>query len=248
MRINNKILSIPPHISTTWANIISLRLNNSILEINLTGGKCIQIEQLPEATIEAIFEAHANYMESQEQIKQTTPSLKESFPFEMDIPIKMGFSTIDKLGLSNEHLGTALQHNPAHAHAPDLPPEILNKITAIAQIIPPETGADLPKPEPHCNCLHCQITRAIHQSLDGNKPNSDDQQQQPSQGQNEQEELVTDEDLHFCQWDITQIGDKLFNVINRLDHYEKYSVFLGDPVGCTCGQPGCEHILAVLKS
>ena len=63
-----------------------------------------------------------------------------------------------------------------------------------------------------------------------------------------QEEEVTDRDLSFQQWAIEQTGDKLFCVTNKLDRLEKYNVFLGDPVGCTCGIQGCEHILAVLKS
>ena len=44
------------------------------------------------------------------------------------------------------------------------------------------------------------------------------------------------------------MNDKLFTVINKLDQQEKYNVFLGEPVGCTCGKQGCEHMLAVLKS
>lgn len=237
MRINDKILSIPPYISTTWTNIVSLRMNQSTLEITLLGGQCISIKELPTEIIETIFEAHANYLESQDQITHRSPSVKGGIS-EMDIPIRMGFSTMD-------HLGTALQHNPAHAQAPDLPPEILNKISAIAQIITPETEADIPKPEPHCNCMHCQIARAIHQSLGEKSEQSPHEQQEQNLPQ---EEIVSEEDLHFCQWDIIQTGDKLFNVVNRLDPYEKYNVFLGEPVGCTCGNPGCEHILAVLKS
>ena len=48
--------------------------------------------------------------------------------------------------------------------------------------------------------------------------------------------------------EITQTGDKLFTVVNKLDPQENYHVYLGHPVGCTCGKQGCEHILVVLKS
>jgi hypothetical protein len=36
--------------------------------------------------------------------------------------------------------------------------------------------------------------------------------------------------------------------MNPLDHKEHYNVFLGDPIGCSCGNNNCEHIQAVLKS
>ena len=64
----------------------------------------------------------------------------------------------------------------------------------------------------------------------------------------EVEEDVRDDELQFEQWSISSAGDKLYNVVNRLDEQEKYRVYLGHPVGCTCGREGCEHILAVLKS
>ena len=61
-------------------------------------------------------------------------------------------------------------------------------------------------------------------------------------------EEVTDEDLKFRTWDIKQPGKKLYLVTNPLDNNENYNVFLGKPVGCTCGQKYCEHIKAVLNS
>ena len=126
-------------------------------------------------------------------------------------------------------------------NAPDLPAEILEKIASIAKIIAPEDQNSLPKSEPHCNCFYCQVSRAIQAGLihheAGAKP-----QEEPN------EEPISDEDLSFQQWDILQASDNLYTVINRLDTQEKYNVFLGQPVGCTCGKLACEHILAVLKS
>jgi hypothetical protein len=87
---------------------------------------------------------------------------------------------------------------------------------------------------PHCNCFHCQIARVL-------KPNKEDTQQ------NEEQEISA-EDLQFEQWIITHTGDQLYSVINKLDDSEQYNVYLGEPIGCTCGQTGCEHLLAVLKS
>ena len=62
------------------------------------------------------------------------------------------------------------------------------------------------------------------------------------------DEPVPDAELSFQEWDIVQTGKDLFHVSSRLDPNEQYNVFLGNPVGCTCGKAGCEHILAVLKS
>ena len=128
-----------------------------------------------------------------------------------------------------------MQHNPAQANSPDLPEEVLNKVSAIAKIVTPEDMKSLPKAEPHYNCIHCQIARAIHKGI------------QNMDGEREDEEEVADEELQFQQWDIKQKGE-LFVVTNRLDTAEQYHVYLGNPVGCTCGKSGCEHIVAVLKS
>ena len=59
-----------------------------------------------------------------------------------------------------------MQHNPSQADAPDIPPDILQKIGAITKIIAPtEEQVFLPKAEPNCNCFHCQIARSVESSL-----------------------------------------------------------------------------------
>jgi len=152
-----------------------------------------------------------------------------------EFPFKFGMGSIDGFG-------GVLQHNPEHANAPHMPSEILNKITSIAKIVAPEEAMEVPQPEPHCNCPHCQIARAINEGM-GNtvRPFSIEETQMV-------EESVTEQDLSFQQWSIEHLGDQLFTVVNKLDSLEKYNVYLGSPVGCTCGKEGCEHILAVLHS
>ncbi|CCB86658.1 MULTISPECIES: hypothetical protein [Parachlamydia] len=238
MKITDKILSIPPHISTTWANISSLQMKGLLLVVTLMGGESVNIPGLSLEIIEKIFSTHATFLEQETLAPSSTSHLLSSkgTVSEIELPFRMGFSTLDGIG-------TALQHNPAHADAPDLPEEILGKIGAIAKIISPETEGDIPKPEPHCNCMHCQIARTIHQNL----TDEEDYEEIENIEENAVED-VSEEDLRFSDWDITQTGDKLFSVVKRLDPAEKYSVYLGHPVGCTCGHTGCEHILAVLKS
>lgn len=246
MKINSKIFNLPPYISTSWNKVAALHMNGSVLVVTLAHGEIINIPGLQPELIETIFNAHATFLEQEsirDPIQPQTPTgpAKTLHPFAqalmnaeqgMDLPFRFGFSTFDGFG-------SALQHNPAQANAPDLPKEILQKITDIAKIVAPEDPAAIPKPEPHCNCMHCQIAKAITSGLHLTT-------EQPQQLH--EEPHVTDEDLTFQQWDIRQTGDKMYSVANKLDLNEKYSVYLGEPVGCTCGKPGCEHILAVLKS
>ena len=85
--------------------------------------------------------------------------------------------------------------------------EMLNKIGAIAKAVGIDDAAILPKAEPHCNCMHCQIARAIHSSISG---------EEDSRLQQQQEEEVTSEDLKFRLWDINQTADNLYIVSNPL--------------------------------
>ncbi len=237
MKVNQKILSIPPYVSTSWKNVISLhaekRDDNSILIIGLVNGSTIEIPNLDKTTIESIFSAHEKYIE-----QDSTPSSKETppsiFPSEimedsalLSLPLPLGLDA---------NMGNMLQHNPDAASSPDLPKEVLEKIAAVSKVVGFETGENLPKPEPHCNCTHCQIMSVLQ-----------DEEELPA-GSIEHEEEVSDEDLSFRNWEIAQSGDKLYIVTNPLNAKEQYNVYLGTPVGCTCGTPNCEHISSVLNS
>lgn len=218
MKINNKILSIPPYISTSWKNINSLLVDQSgqLIILLHTNAKII-IPHLDSSIINVIFDAHAKYVEVEEKQKPKT----DGFP----LPLKIGSDGI-------ESVGSAMQHNPDQATSPDLPEEILSKISGIVKVMGIEDPELLPKAEPNCNCVHCQIARAIRGIKKGE----------------EVEEEISEEDLKFRLWDIKQTGEKLYLVTNPLDKKEEYSVFLGEPIGCTCGSKNCEHIRAVLNS
>ena len=125
-----------------------------------------------------------------------------------------------------------MQHNPDQANLPPMSPEVLKKITMIARVFGLEDTSALPKAEPHCNCVYCQVARSLH----------------GEEASFEQIEEVSDEDLKFRNWEIAQTGEKLYCVTNPLDTNEHYNVFLGTPLGCTCGSKNCEHIRAVLNS
>lgn len=251
MKFNGKYLSIPPYISTSWKNIKALQMSGKSLLITLSDDNIVSVPDLDLEEIEQIFQTHADFLEMGDFFEKgnlNTPfdPFKQNPPSgmmpnqQMEFPFKIGMNG------GMDGLGAALQHNWEHANAPDMPLEILSKVASIAKIVAPEGGGvDVPKPEPHCNCPHCQIARAINEGL-GNpvKPFAG----RVTENHHDNIEEVSDDELSFQQWRIDQAGDKLYVVSNKLDQDEKYNVYLGEPVGCTCGQCGCEHILAVLHS
>ena len=238
MQISKKILNLPPYLSTSWKNITSLYLDESssapLLKVALNNGTIVKIPGLDQESLKTIFQSHAAYLE-QENLPSSTSPLPEPFlpgsskdqVFGFKIPIGM------EGNLAN--FGDMMQHNSEQMHAAPLPQEVLSKIAAMAQSVGMDASM-FPKPEPHCNCPHCQMARAIHQQEEG-----EEEQKEP-------EEDVTEEDLRFREWDIEQTNDKLYHITNPLDKDEHFDVFLGDPVGCTCGEKNCEHIRVVLRS
>lgn len=222
MKMSKNILNIPPYLSTPWKNVSSFFLDRGILKVELTSGTVVEIPGLDEASIHAIYAAHAQHLEEE----SGTPAKGNQQPFTFKLPINM------EGGLSN--FTDLMQHNSEQMHAAPLPQDILKKISEMAKAV--GMGPEMfPKPEPHCNCPHCQMARAIHQL-------SEDEQQAGT------DEEITAEDLRFRDWDIRQTGDKLYRITNPLDTNEHFDVFLGTPVGCTCGEKDCEHIRAVLRS
>jgi hypothetical protein len=221
IKVTDKVLSLPPYISTSWKNIVSLRVENRsfghVLLIELITGSKVEIPNLDPQLLEAIFSAHARFIEQEGQLAKA--AALQSFSFPIPIPL--------------EGLASTLQHNPEQADTPPLPPEILDKLTSLKGTLPLDLPL-LPKSEPHCNCPYCQIVRALSQQEEAPPPPV--------------EESVSDEDLKFRTWDIKLEDEKLYSVSNPLDPKEHYHVFLGDPLGCTCGNKNCEHIQAVLRT
>jgi len=224
MQINDKILSLPPYISTSWKNIISLQVESTtlglVLIIEIISGSRVEIPNLDQSTLDRIFAIHAHYLENSSGIKKT-PVIPQQFGFSLPFPLP-----------GVEGLTSVLQHNSEEANTPDFPSELVEKLRELSKTINIEDLAIIPNPEPHCNCPHCQIMRAMVGEEGCSLP----------------EELVSDEELKFRTWDIVQQADKVYVVTNPLDVKEHYSVFLGEPLGCTCGQKNCEHLQAVLHS
>lgn len=237
MNISAKILSIPPYVSTSWKNIASLHVQRTsagdVLILTLTSGARIEIPHIDAELINRIFAAHAEYITYEEKNAPSKSPLKnpltpEQFLFKLPFPSSK---------LPPEEFATLLQHDPMQAQGPDLPEDILSKITEITQSMAIEDAALLPLAEPNCNCIRCQLAHAMQRGLE-----------KQSEAEKKEEEIVSDEDLTFKTWDVARENDKLYLVTNPLETKEQYHVYLGDPVGCTCGNTRCEHIQAVLRT
>lgn len=250
VKINEKLICIPPYISATWDQVAFLQSEEDLdthlftLIIHLADGKVVQVPGLDSSLIDIAFSAHMLHLETK---KETSSSDKEN-----DFPKTIGGFLQQLTGLSPEQLSgmpirfgiagaeglpgmDVMQHNQAQADSPNVPPEMLEKIGIMIKGLMNGDVSSFPKPEPHCNCTHCQVARTIHGvGKDDERIGS--------------EELVSEDDLKFRDWEISKNGENLYIVTNPLDNKEQYSVYLGTPVGCTCGESHCEHIKAVLYS
>jgi hypothetical protein len=243
IKIDEKLICIPPYISTTWDQISFLQSEEEsgtgylILALHLKDGKTVRIPQVDSSLIDIAFAAHVKFLESKisEQnqaepnkaignlLQQLTGLTPDQFN---NLPIRFGISGVEGMpGME------ALQHNSTYGNAPDMPAEVLDKISGMIKMLSNGEVSSFPKPELHCNCPHCQVARSVH--------NIEKEPVSPI------DQPVSDEELSFRDWEIVKKGDKLYNVIN-LESKEEYSVYLGTPIGCTCGNTSCEHIKAVL--
>ncbi|EKE08533.1 MAG: hypothetical protein ACD_17C00117G0002 [uncultured bacterium] len=221
MKITPKILSIPPYLSTTWKNVTSLHVKPEgglfTLVVLLQSQVQVEIPNLHQETIDEVFQAHArSALVEHDQIYPSMGPFTFSLPFSPEGGLK-------------DHLASSMEHNPEQKDLPNLPPQVLEKISLIAKAFGIDRLPSFSDPAPSCNCAYCQIARSI-------------------KGEKE-EEFVSDGELSFrSTWEIKQKSDKLYSVANTLDPTESYDVFLGSPLGCTCGSKDCEHIQAVLKT
>lgn len=250
IKIDEKLICIPPYLSTTWDQVAFLQSEEDqvtslfTLMIHLLDGKSVLIPNLDSSIIDIAFSAHIHYLEKKSAIPSKTKTEEESktagnlfqqltglTPEQLaNMPIRFGIS-----GLEGMPGMEVLQHNSSQAHHNDIPTEILDKISGMIKMLTNGDVSAFPKPEPHCNCPHCQVARSIHH-------------REMEEPQSEVDQPVSDDELEFRDWEILKKGEMLYLVTNPIDPREQYSVYLGTPVGCTCGHSHCEHIKAVLYS
>ena len=124
--------------------------------------------------------------------------------------------------------GPLLDHDPDLADASPLPDEVKLKLKSLLESLPKFDKIKLPEPHPDCNCPHCQVMSLLSENKD-------------------QEEIVSDEELHFSTWVQERLGDHLFKITHPFNDEESYFVSLDTPVSCSCGHTACEHLEHVLR-
>lgn len=124
--------------------------------------------------------------------------------------------------------GSLFEHDPDLKDASPLPLEIKTKLKSLLDEMPQLDPVKFPQVHPHCHCPFCQIMSLIQ-----NKQTDDD--------------LVSDDDLHFSTWKQEVLSEHLIKLIHPFNADENYLVSLDTPITCSCGQVGCEHIEHVLR-
>ena len=196
-KINPKILSIPPYISTSWKNINNLYVKDveqsKVLVISLQNSVEIEIPNLDEHAIEEIFKSHSSYIDEQDNLetkhsKIAKPQSDNNLGISLGLPLQFGG------GETLSNMASFLDHNPSLSDSPPMPKEILDKITQIIDTLGINIDNQfIQKPEPHCNCPYCQVARAFAPKTEEKHPPGDEEEYQ-----------ISDDDLKFREWDITQ--------------------------------------------
>ncbi|MGR3973471.1 MAG: hypothetical protein QRY72_02715 [Candidatus Rhabdochlamydia sp.] len=224
MRITSQFLSIPPYISIAWKNVVSCQtkgnLSDRIVVIELSGGDKVFIPHLKEEEVSTLFKAHAKFLEeSAKEIKASPLSLPFLFP-------------------SLEGFAALIEHDSEKKDYFPLPADLMDQLTPLLQSVLAENPSLLSPPEPDCHCPHCQV---MNQVMNPCALADEAIELIPN-------EIVSQEDLQFRLWDIEEKSPQIYHVKNPSDPQEEYTVFLGPPLGCTCGCSKCEHLQAVLKT
>ena len=236
IKITKHLLSIPPYVSSRWEFIQSLRVQEQRLIVTLKDGSSCTVPSLSQEELSQIFIAFSSYAqqpEGEEVFKKDISQLVEG--------MKKGFSEFVNMitKASGQALGFAksLEHDPSNAHLPPLPPEARKRVEMLLQIVPEDEILAMHEPIADCHCMYCQVQRLLREAISRKK--------HPTE---EEEEPVDESELKFTEWTVEPLADKLYSVRNKLNPQEEYRVFLGEPLGCTCGKANCEHIIAVLRS
>lgn len=238
MKIGPNNLHFPPYISTSWDQVKLITADETKLTITLVSGREVHIPELEAEVIEAVFDAYQEYRESidteasAEHTQSTGNEVQDLFSGLQNL-IKNFKGMPVQFGVGIEGLESLFENLPNEKPSPELIKQV-QQMTKMMGINP----NDLPRPEPHSQTAYSQILRAIRNEEEVSTPDHPDL---PS------EEEVYEEDIAFQQWLIKKTGDNLYDVINKLNPNEVYQVYLGNPVGCTCGESGCEHLLTVLR-
>ena len=243
------------------------------LHIAMVDGKTIKIPKIATSQTNKILEAFSCYLDtnkntshkntSQNSTSDAKHNKKSKDTSEKSDTKNNPFAAICNMLISvsqhiipprnkhTENLSTAtieamahpLKHVPSQSNTPNIPEELLYKLTDTLKILMAEgKSINIAPATKSCNCLHCQVSRQL--TKDTQSSLWDDNITQQDLGDDVDQEI----NLSFATWLVKKEKDCVYSVTNSENSNEKYSVYLGTPIGCTCGQSSCVHIQAVLRS
>ncbi|HEY4831226.1 MAG TPA: hypothetical protein VIH61_01515, partial [Waddliaceae bacterium] len=146
VKIDEKLICIPPYISTTWDQVTFLQSEEDpethlfALVIHLIEGRAVRIPNLDSSLIDIAFGAHIKFLERKnnplskqkggEDPKTIGALLQQMTGLSPDqlanMPVRFGIAGIE--GMPGMEV---LQHNQSQGNAPDMPAEVLEKITGM---------------------------------------------------------------------------------------------------------------------
>lgn len=226
MQINKKMLSIPPYISTQWGCIVSIAQNKEseeALDFSLTNEIVISVPNLSKEDQKKIFRTHQEYLTSCQEVSEaqifTLLSGDSVSPTQVSIPASASFFPL-------------LQHSVEVSGLPEIPKETILKMTQVFDDLTTHQNPFYKAPEPHCQCMYCQIARVVHDevgSLEGEDNSTKD---------------AVDTTISKG-WHVKEYSPDQFEVSSPNASNGPFVVTLSPP-SCSCGSASCEHIAAVL--
>jgi hypothetical protein len=125
--------------------------------------------------------------------------------------------------------GPFLEHDPDLKDSSPIPEEVKTRLASLINHLPQIENIKLPQPHPDCFCPHCQLMILLN-------------------SEQNQDDIVSDDDLKFATWIIEEIQQKQFKVIHPYNENDFHLVSLDNPIHCSCCQMDCEHIEHILRN
>lgn len=269
MKITSKILSLPPYLSTSWYDVDSLfQSDDGVLVVALTNGTQVRLEHLTPEVVNAIFNAHACFLEEEaesEEEDEENASQRNEVEFTVQSPLTFG-GGFDESG---DAMKIFMEHDPSRSLGPLLPDALLQRISSLAKMFLPPDMIPLDASHANCRCPFCQIVRALtgipqpiieedeekkqNLTLQGEKKGLKETEKSGSPEKNKSSSKESDHGkakglAANSPWSIQQMDDQLYTVTEKAHPDHVYQVSLAAPITCSCGEPNCVHIIAVLKS
>lgn len=266
MKITSKILSIPPYLSTSWYEVDSLfQSEDGALVVALTNGMQVRLEHLSTEVVHTIFMAHARFLEEEaereeeedDEVSELLSSPHAEVEFSVHSPFAMG--EVDEM--SGDAMKIFMEHDPSRSLGPLLPEPLLKRVTSLAKMFLPPDMIPLDSSHENCRCPFCQIVRALSGTPQPLLEEGEEKKKSTDLREEAREKKGLKEGLEHKKhspdkapkhpqspWVIQQLDDQTYTVTDRAHPDQVYNVSLATPVTCSCGQPNCVHIVAVLKS